>query len=284
MKTNPSTQTLALAAALLAVVLPGARATNAYNDFSSGLGTWTTTYGLTDNGFNLGWSDTSYAGGSAGEVGGLVTRYAAPSSPSANYLPRILDTQSFAGNPLNLNYAISVSGDLYLHDINASSDVNLGYFNTAASDPSSQRLVLRIHSPSTAGGGLWRFRFGDGNGSQSSSERVTVPSSSWDSAPLNFSFNFAPSGLNDGSGILSGKISYDGTDLSLFNRSVAANTWNFDSFGFWVDSASSTDLTKQQLIYLDNVSYTIVPEPSPTLLAGLGAGALLLVQRVSRRR
>jgi hypothetical protein len=248
--------------------LSTANADLVYNDFATGLGTWTTTYGLTGNGFNLGWSPTGNASGVGGEVGGLVARYAAPSSPSAPYMPRILDTQSFAGGNMNLNYSIYMSGRMFLQNVaNANSDLNFGYFNTVDADTGTNRLVMRMHSPS---GGQWRFRLAAG---QQSTSRVTV--NGLESVGVDFGFSFTPSGVNDGSGSFTGYVGA----VNIGTLAVPANSFSFDSFGLWVDSAGNSDPAALQNMFYDNVTFTIVPEPSTALLGSIGAALLLWGRR-----
>lgn len=254
---------------------------NVFNDFATDLGTWNTTAFLQQNGFDLGYRTTGWTGGSAGYVGGLVIRSNNPVSPTAPGMPRILDTQSFLGGPADLNHSITFSGKMFLQDVGgtANSDINFGLFNSSIADPSSQRLVLRIHSPSPDY--AWRFRFGYGGGSQSNAERLPAPTG-WDSQTLDFVFKFLPSGANDGSGVFYGNISFGSQKLQLVNLNVVPNSWTFDSFGMWVDSAGGTDVNALQNMYFDNVTLTVIPEPSTLLL--LPVGALVLLARRAFRR
>lgn len=260
------------ASALLWLGPSSGYADQVFNDFQTGYGTWTTQVGITAPGFNMGWFNSGNASGVAGEVGGLVTR---TNTGTSALMPRILDIQSFVGQPMNLNYNINVTGKMYLQNVaGANSDLNFGYFDSSSnggSNATDVRLVMRIHSPS---GGNWRFRLAAG---QASTSRVTVTGT--ESVPLDFNFSFVPGGANNGAGTLSG---YVGT-YYLGALSVAANTFNFDSFGMWVDSASGTDLNAKQNMFFDNVSFTIVPEPATAVLLPLGVGLLLLTRRTLRR-
>jgi len=265
-----------VSASLLLVGAWSASANYATETFDSGLGSFTTTYGLTDSGFNLGWFNSANASGVAGEIGGLFQRTNNPVSPSPPGMPRILNTVDFA-LPLNTLMPISASGKMFLQDPgSAGTDINLGFWNYSNPDPGSERLVLRIHSPS---GGGWRFRPGDGQGSGS---RITVVGS--DSKMLDFSFTFTPDGGGLGAGTMTGFI-YDGTTtypLSPYN--VVTNSYSLTSFGIWADSAGSTDPLQFQYAYFDNFQFTVVPEPSAALLLPLGVGVLLLARNKFRRR
>jgi len=266
----------AVSASLFVAWTWSANANDAHETFDTGLGSFTTTYGLTDNGFNMGWWNTGNASGFPGEIGGLVQRYSAPVSPSPPVMPRILDTQSYLGAPLNTLMTFGASGRMYFNNPgSAGADLNLGFWNYENPDPGSERIVLRIHSP---GGGGWRFRPGDGQGSGS---RITVPGS--ESVMMSFSFTFTPSGLNDGSGTISGSIFNGSTVFPLNSYNVAANSYSLDCFGIWADSAGSTDPLQYQNMYFDSFTYTVVPEPSAALLLPLGAGLFLLAQRKLRR-
>jgi len=265
-----------VSATLFVVGTWSVNANYALETFNSGLGNFTTTYGLTDNGFNMGWFNTGNASGVPGEIGGLVQRYNWPSSPTAPNMPRILDTQSFATQPLNTLMTISASGKMYLNNPgSAGTDLNLGFWNYSNPDPGAERIVLRIHSPS---GGGWRFRPADGVGSGS---RVTVVPS--ESIPLDFSFTFTPSGLLNGSGTITGWIYNGSTTTPLVSYNVGANSYSLNSFGIWVDSAGSTDPLQYQNMYFDNLTYTVVPEPSSVLFLSLGAGLLLVARNKFRR-
>jgi len=265
---------LAVAGALLAAPLAQA-GVQVVNTFDNGLGTWSTTVLNHDNGYDLDWSNTSHAGGDPGEVGGLVIRFHSDTSPSALGMPRILDTINFRGQPVDLNMPLSVSGLLYAQDISANTTVHMGYYNVGA--PSDQRLILRVVDPSDSGTGLWRFRFAAGG----SGSKVTVPDNSWDSTPLRFSFQWTPSGLGDGSGTVSGQVQKvsGGDPLVIPSVSLGANTFAFNAFGLWIDSSGSTKPDRQQIVFFDNVEYTIVPEPSTFLLGAMGTGLLFLLRR-----
>ena len=264
-----------LATTLLLLGLSSGYALSQWTEtFTGGFGSWTTQYGLTDNGFNLGWANTANAGGGLGEIGGSIAQYTSTATPSPLGMPRILDP--LGGGTLNLNSPLSVSGRMWLQEVvvNPNMNVHMGYYNLA--DPSNQNLMLRIVAASSTK--RWRFQF-RGNGSSGS--RVTAPDTTWDSTPLGFSFTWAPSGLNDGAGTISGQLTKGADVLTVTSYNVAANTSVFDSFGLWVDSGNGT-LADVERMWFDDLVYT-VPEPSAALLLPLGAGLLLLARRNLRR-
>jgi hypothetical protein len=249
--------------------------------FTGGFGSWTTTYGLTDSGFNLGWANTANAGGAPGEIGGLIVQTNSTASPPNLGMPHILDTVSFAGgNTLTLNSPLSASGQMYLSDPGtANMNVFIGYFNSA--DPTAQRLAIRFDSPGThTPSPIWRVRMG---GPNATGTRTSVPDGTWNATPLSFDFTWTPSGLNDGSGTLAGELKNGATVFTVTPQSVAANSVVLNSFGMWVDSAGSTVPANVQTEWFDNITYTIVPEPSAALLWPLAGGFLLLARRNLRR-
>ncbi len=270
----PATSRLAVTILATAVLLlglsSGYAATQLTETFTGGFGNWTLQSGLTDNGFNLGWANSANAGGAAGEIGGLVVLY---NGGDAFGMPRILDP--LGASALNLNSPLSVSGQMYLDGVTSPNmNVHIGYYNTA--DPGNQNLMLRMVSPTSD---RWRFQF-RGNGANGS--RVTVPDTTWDATPLGFSFTWTPSGLNNGAGTIAGQVTKGATVLTVTSFAAPANTAVFDAFGLWIDSGGSTDITRTQIEWFDNITYT-VPEPSAASLCIL-AGALSLLARRKLRR
>ena len=276
-----------------------------YETFDTGLGTWTTESPYNHiEGFDIGWSSTGNASGVGGEVGGTWARIdKKDGNVTAPRMAHILDTASFAGgNQVSLNMPLSASGRMILYDSGtADCTVYVGFYNsgilsyippgypTNFSDAGSERLILRITGP--ASGSLWRFNFGGPNTTQSPT-RVTVPDSTWSDTPLDFSFTWTPSGLNDGSGTVSGYVQKAGggakIDVPTWTIVAGAPQYasllhNFDSFGIWADSSASTDLTRTHVEWFDNMKYTVVPEPSAALLLPFAAGLFLLARRKFRR-
>jgi hypothetical protein len=246
-----------------------ASAQSAVETFDADLGGWSTTFGNHENGFDFDWSDTANAGGSAGEVGGLFVRTNQPTGDLS--MPRILDTASFAA-PLTLNQPLSASGMMYLDDVSdtAGLDVHIGYFNE--NNPMNERLIIRI-SPNS--GNVWRFRTAANTGQGTRVDAGTQ----FDSVPLEFHLDWVPSGLDNGTGTLTGSVSDGVTTLVLDSPFVGANTATLDSFGVWANSASSTNPSQQQRMFFDDVTYT-VPEPSSMSLGMVALGSVLLLGRV----
>jgi hypothetical protein len=230
--------------------------------FDEGLGAFDTEFGNQSNGFEFGWSESTYAGGEPGELGGLFVRVNEPTGDLS--MPRILDTASFVA-PVDLNQPFSASGWMQLDDESdaAGLDVNLGFFRE--NNPTNERIVIRI-LPN--GSNVWRFRMAV-NGA--SGTRLDGPPA-FDSVPLAWSFVWTPSGAGNGTGTATGSVTDGTTTLELPSPLVGANAAQIDAFGVWANSASSTDLARTQRMYFDDVTYT-VPEP----LASFGGAAALAV-------
>lgn len=238
-----------------------------FETFDTDLGAWDTLFGAQADGFDIGWSDTSFASGTPGEFGGLFVRVNQPTGDLS--MPRALDTASFTV-PVDLDLPFHASGWMFLDDDSddAGLDVHVGFFRE--NNPTNERVVLRI-LPN--GGDAWRFRMAV-NASQGT--RIDAPLD-FDSVPLEWSFDWTPSGAGDGSGTAIGTVSDGVTTLNLPSPFVGANAATIDAFGVWANTASATDPTRTQRMYFDDVTYT-VPEPGRAL-AGLVALAALRRRR-----
>lgn len=241
--------------------------------FDADLGAWNFSFGAQSNGFALGWSDTDFAGGVAGEFGALLVRHSEPTGDLS--MPRVLDTASFA-TALDLNQPFEASGWMLLDDVSndAGLDVHLGFFNS--NNPLNERLIVRIQPN---GGDEWRFRM---SANASSGTRIDAPLG-FDSVPLEWSFAWVPTG-SGGTGTLTGSVSDGITTLTLPAPLVGGNTATVNSFGVWANSASSSDPARTQRMYVDDVRYT-VPEPACGLASAVGAlvAAVIPCRRRSAR-
>jgi hypothetical protein len=239
-----------------------------FEPFDTDLGAWDTLFGAQSDGFDIGWSDSSFAGAASGEFGGLFVRVNQPTGDLS--MPRALDTASFAA-PVDLDEPFHAEGWMFLDDDSddAGLDVHVGFFRE--NNPTNERVVIRI-LPN--GGDAWRFRMAV-NASQGT--RIDAPLG-FDSVPLSWSFDWTPSGAGDGTGVAVGSVSDGVTTLTLPTPFVGANAATIDSFGVWANSASATDPTRTQSMYFDDVTYT-VPEPAAAL-----TGAIALIALARRRR
>ena len=264
----------------------------AYETFDTGLGTWTTESSYNHiEGFDIGWSSTGNASGVGGEVGGTFAKIDKKGSgPTAPKMAHILDTNSFAGGKMvSLNMPLSASGRMILYDSGtADCTVYVGFFKNGpltlppgyptVYDAGSERLILRITGPQSSN--RWRFNFGGPDTTQGPT-RVTVPDSTWSDTPLDFNFTWTPSGLNNGSGTVSGYVQKAGggevltvpswaIGPNLWNPVYGQNLYNFDSFGIWADSSNETDITRTHVEWFDNLQYTVLPAPA---LSAVQSGA-----------
>jgi hypothetical protein len=241
--------------------------------FDTDLGGWDTLFGAQDDGFDIGWSDSSFAGGTPGEFGGRFVRVTQATGDLS--MPRALDTASFVA-PLDLDVPFAAEGWMFLDDDSnaAGLDVHLGFFRE--NNPSNERVILRILPD---GDDVWRFRMAV-NGSQGT--RVDAPTS-FDSVPLAWSFEWTPSGAGDGTGTATGTVSDGVTTLTLPSPVVGANAATIDAFGVWANSASTTDAARTQTMYFDDVLYT-APEPGVAFGGGVALAALFHRRRAKPRR
>jgi len=239
--------------------------------FDTDLGAFDTLFGAQSSGFDFGWSDTSFAGGDPGELGGSFARVNEPTGDLS--MPRALDTASFT-TAIDLREPFHAEGWMYLDDDSddASLDVHVGFYKE--NNPTNERVVIRI-SPN--GSDVWRFRMAV-NASQGT--RLDAPTS-FDSVPLFWSFDWTPSQALDGSGTAVGSVSDGITTLVLPSPFVGANAASIDSFGVWANSASSTDLARTQRMFFDDLIYT-APEADGGSIGAACVGTLLLLRR--RRR
>jgi hypothetical protein len=241
--------------------------------FDADLGAWDTLFGAQADGFDIGWSASSLAGGSPGEFGGLFVRVNQPTGDLS--MPRALDTASFS-TPIDLDQPFHAEGRMYLDDDSddAGLDVHVGFFRE--NNPTNERVILRI-LPN--GLDSWRFRMAV-NASQGT--RIDAPLE-FDATPLVWSFDWTPSGAGDGTGTATGTVSDGVTVLTLPSPLVGANAAMVDSFGVWANSASATDPSRTQRMYFDDVTYT-APEPTAALLACAALATLSLAGRAAGRR
>lgn len=261
---------LIVAIAAFALVATGTANAQVFHleTFDTDLGAWDTLFGAQNDGFDIGWSDTSFADGLAGEFGGTFVRVNQPTGDLS--MPRALDTASFTA-PIDLDQPFHAEGWMFLADDSgdAGLDVNLGFFRE--NNPTNERVVIRI-LPN--GGGSWRFRMAVNAGQ---GIRIDGPAG-FDAVPLAWSFDWTPSGAGDGSGTATGTVSDGVTTLTLPTPFVGANAATIDSFGVWANSASSTDPSRTQLMYFDDVTYS-APEPGALLTGAIAVAALVGVRR-----
>lgn len=195
--------------------------------------------------FDLDWSNTTHAGGPAGELGGRVMRVVSPVPYVAMPLSRPVSRNDDLWFRCNMSFFI-------VNDPN--SDVFFGYFNTN----NYARVGLKIVNPS--GSGLpWRFRT-EPNGSKPNQWDGVL-----DGQAGPYEFHWIPSGLGDGSGTITGKVA----------NVVFSNTWpasgvTFDAFGLLVPTQGQDEPHRQFDAWFDTVEYKV---PGFTALTAQRVGA-----------
>ena len=231
-----------LGVAAVMVVSTAANAAMVRESFNAGLGQFDLVVNLPGEGSDFGFSNTSNAGGSAGELGGTLAR-----TDVARYV-----ADGTLGGDLTTNEELTMSGQFMLEDINFDGTFFFGYFNTST-------FAERSAFPSP-GMGFFFFEPGGSSGGGFRVQIVAGGSATGKNAPphapvdqvVNFSLTFTPSGNGDGSGTLSGYIgSEDVTD------DIGPNDDVYDAFGLGVGFQSATAINAAN-VYFDNLQYTAV--------------------------
>ena len=217
-------------------------------------------------GQDFGFSNTNNAGAAAGEAGGIIGRTGTsgsnPSAPVAYYAADL-------GGTIDFNHPFSASGRIFLQDQANTTNAFLGFFDSNNACFSSQ-----CSGPSVAG---WLVDFAstymvwDGPGGGSWEKSAGFPTT--ERGLLDWSFSYDPDAGTNGeiSGTL-GTIVVAPTDISAFVRGSGAT---FDRFG--IAGGTDTNFGSTGPAYIDDVTYTAIPEPA---IAGLLAcGGLMLFRR-----
>lgn len=225
---------------------------------------------------NYGWSNTNVAGGATGEGGGIIGMN---NTSVSSYADRAI------GGPFGFT-AFSASGRFDLTDIETDPNVRfkVGYFNGSATTSVPESIGFEIQDASST---AFRFtpyvQYSSGLTSTGNTQNVSI------NGDYTFTMSFDP---------VNGPFSSDGfplfrADLFKSDGTTAAGSWVQV-----VDRAGTVGATPQSITlsafginsqlqantypgrveaYIDDLTYTTVPEP--TGLAALGAGALLLARR-----
>ena len=219
-------------------------------------------------GEDFGFSDTGNASGTAGEIGGLVARSGA--SACAYYgvdLGTILDLDQDMG----LNFSSTHAADLFYGVNNGpwgGDTALLGFFNR------NDRLVPHpansVMGVQLSGSDLYTAMFFPGVANSETKFAEALAGGS----QYTIRFQYNPS--LGASGRLT--VEFDGTvttyDLTADQRASGAQ---YDTFGFLTLAADGGSGPVE--LYLDNVSVTMVPEPSAFVLLALGAICLTICRR-----
>ncbi|HLL89054.1 MAG TPA: VCBS repeat-containing protein [Tepidisphaeraceae bacterium] len=206
--------------------------------FNSGLGLFDFSIRNAAGGNDFGYSNTNWAGGAAGEVGGTFAR----SHPDA-YLGASL------GGTLPGSSAFTLGANLRLTNTNASGAFFLGYFGRGNTGGDVSALTgLEIAEPETASGA---FRvFGRVNGARTSSTPLTTIVQNG-ATTIDLSYT---------NGTFTGTI---GGSTVNFGGSAGGT---FDTFGIGTGLVGSSASTATATGYFDNLRFTkpaATPPPPP---------------------
>jgi hypothetical protein len=218
-------------------------------------------YGVND----FGYRNTSHAGGSPGEIGGLIWRVEdTEENLQAYYADDI-------GN-FNLGDRLIASGKIAAEDFSTDAGVMLGWFNSAEQDfPPSNFVGVYMDSLSSVG----RFftpMYGTAAGTAAfaGAPFLLLPP---DGQPRSWSIDYDPSGA-DGLGTLT--VGLDGEFKTItLEPGHKAEGAAFNRFGLFNMQDNNG---KHAIIYLDDISYStrlVVPEPASWCLAVLGGLSLV---------
>jgi len=221
-------------------VSTAAIAVTATETFDTGLGKFDLVVNVPGGDNDFGFSNTSYAGGDAGELGGTIAR-----SDVARYV-----ADGTLGGTLTTNDEIKMSGQFKLNNINFNGRFFFGYFNTANIadfERPSPGLGLWFYEPGGGSGDSFRLRICAGGEATGTGDPPHAPQN----LVVNFNLTLTPSGNNDGSGSISANI--NGAEVTV---NVRANEDVYNAFGLVVGFVGSSRPDKVTA-YFDNLKYTV---------------------------
>ena len=192
---------------------------------------------------NFGYSNTSYAGGKVGEIGGIFWRTA----PFAYYADRI-DT-------LTLKDPIQASGKVVLKAGAPDSDMFIGFFSSSnkSTDPVQAGNFLGLHvGGPTRVGHYFQPSITAANGTklQAKTGPVLEPNKTYQ-----WSLKYDPNAAN-GLGAIDVNLGDESTTLVL-RKGIKASGATFDRFGMFTSTIGGQVVK----IYLDDLQYTALNQP-----------------------
>jgi hypothetical protein len=202
---------------------------------------------------DFGFSDSTHAGGAAGEGGGAFVRKGFPINAFA-------DTN--LGGTIGRSKTLVMSGSFNVDGwLGFDGFFFLGYFNAPA-ETSSPFLGIRFQEPGNGFSGirarLW-IREADGSGVLSGSGDPGFGTVNIELGEIK-AFNLTYTGNPDGSGVFSGTI--DGEFVAVTNNTPSTTTFN--AFGLGAGFFNNDYMTKQVLVYFDGLTYTVGDTGAPT--------------------
>jgi len=245
------------ATGLALAVVSTAEATVITETFTGGVGQFTTSVGNDSNGNNFGFSNSAYANGATGEIGGVFARV---NGTSPAYVADTTLGGTLAGSS---NFVMSGKFSITGNN-NANGGIFAGYFN--ATPP--------VIGPNTFIGFMIvetymsdRFQFCPRiAGTYVSALLLTVG--------IDYTYDLSYNGTT---GTLSGTITNMSTSaitpLTITDASAIAASYT--AFGIGSGFANYGDSALRATAYFDDLTYTVVPEPTSLVLAGIAPGVLL---------
>jgi hypothetical protein len=193
---------------------------------------------------DFGFSDTNYAGGEPGEVGGTFWR----SGEYAWYADRV--------GPLSIDDRLEASGKIVLKSGAPDSDMFLGWFNGANKDepPTKAGNFLGVHvgGPTRVGHYFHpSLTSAMGTRSQSAAGPVLTPGKVYD-----WSLVYDPA-AEGGNGAVTVTLDEESVTLTL-KKGLKSEGAGFDRFGLFTSNIGGQIVR----VYLDNLKYTAA-RPSP---------------------
>lgn len=226
-------------------------------------------------GQDFGFSNTNYAGGTAGEIGGIFNRYR--HAAAAYYAVAVGNLD--LSQPFEMNWSSEAARYFYGNQGNGNTDQGLllGFFNrtTGSRSPWPVRPFLGFE---VADNSLYtNMAFASGGAVESYVGAFPVNASHVGTLRLLYD----PSAESYGAL----KVELDGTISTLALTAAQRNSGvTFDTFGFVTIPASSASSAASMDFYVDNLSVTSsVPEPSALTLASAGLVGLLAYAWRKRR-
>ena len=192
---------------------------------------------------NFGWSETNHAGGTPGEIGGLIWR-ADPRDPelSAFYADQI--------GHLTIEQTLEASGKVAMRRASADSAVLIGWFNadTYIGAPPSNFVGIMVEGPSRIG---HYFRPVYANAEGQSEIMKTGPVIKPSSASHHWRLAYTPD-ANDGNGQVALTFNDETVSLNL-KPGIRKSGADFNRFGILTFQRGGHFVD----IYLDDISYTV---------------------------
>jgi hypothetical protein len=169
---------------------------------------------------------------------------------------------------------LTMSGLLNFSNTDFNGAIRLGYFNSGTFGATGNPFIgLSISEPSGATTDPMRIFATVDSGSSTATPILINQNETY-----SFSLTWTPTG--GGAGTLAGLVA--GTSVNL---TAPAGTGVFNAFGIMNGfSANSAPALNTAGSYVDNLTYSVVPEPSTWVMAGAGIALVATCGEVKRRR